>query len=69
MPVIKGKYYTEEEVQAIKRQSSSDEFEEFLVSGVIGALTGSAIIGGLLGGSFLGGLVGDALEGDDDSWF
>lgn len=69
MPVINGKYYTEEEVQAIKRQSSSSEFDKFLVSGIIGAVTGSSIIGGLLGGSLLGGLTGDLLEGDDDSWF
>jgi len=69
MPVINGKYYTEEEVRAIKRESSSDDFDKFLISGVIGAVTGSSIVGGLLGGSFLGGLAGDLLEGDDDSWF
>lgn len=69
MPVINGKYYTEEEVSAIKNQSSDDEFEKFLISGVIGAVTGSSIIGGLLGGSLLGGLMGDMLEGDDDSIF
>tara|TARA_R110000851_G_scaffold8429_4_gene32367 strand:- start:2077 stop:2286 length:210 start_codon:yes stop_codon:yes gene_type:complete len=69
MPVINGKYYTNEELAAIKNQSSSDDFSKFLISGVIGAVTGSAVIGGLLGGSFLGGLVGDVLEGDDDSWF
>lgn len=67
MPVINGKYYSEEEVAAIKRQSSSSDFEKFLISGVIGAATGSSIIGGILGGSFLGGLTGDLLEGDDDS--
>lgn len=69
MPIINGKYYTEEEVRAIKLQTSSDDFEKFLVSGIIGAATGSTIVGGLLGGSFLGGFVGDVLEGDDDSWF
>jgi hypothetical protein len=69
MPVINGKYYTNEEVTAIKNQSSSDEFSKFLVSGVIGAVTGSSIVGGLLGGSLLGGLMGDLLEGDDDSIF
>jgi hypothetical protein len=70
MPVINGKYYTEEEIDAIKRESKSDEeFEKFLISGVIGAVTGSSLIGGLLGGSLLGGLAGDMLEGDDDSWF
>jgi len=69
MPVINGKYYTEEEVAAIKSQSSASDFDKFLISGVIGAVTGSAIIGGLLGGSLLGGLVGDIFEGDDDSWF
>ena len=67
MPVINGKYYSEEEVRAIKRQTTSSEFEKFLVSGVIGAATGSTIIGGLLGGSFLGGLMGDLIEGTDDS--
>jgi hypothetical protein len=69
MPVVNGKYYSQEELDAIKRQSSSSEFEKFLVSGVVGALTGSSIIGGLVGGSLLGGLVGDLLEGDDDSIF
>ena len=69
MPVINGKCYTEEEVSAIKSQSSSSDFDKFLISGVIGAVTGSALIGGLLGGSFLGGFVGDLLEGDDDSFF
>ena len=69
MPVVNGKYYTEEEIAAIKKQSSGDEFERFLISGVIGAVTGSSIIGGLLGGSLLGGLMGDMLEGDDDSIF
>lgn len=67
MPVINGKYYPEEEVQAIKKQSSSEDFEKFLISGVIGFATGSSIVGGLLGGSLLGGLMGDLLEGDDDS--
>lgn len=69
MPVINGKYYTEDEVAAIKRESSSDDFSKFLVSGVVGAVTGSSIVGGLLGGSFLGGLAGDLFEGDDDSIF
>jgi hypothetical protein len=69
MPVIQGKYYTEEEVAAIKNQSSSSDFDSFLLSGVIGAVTGSALIGGLLGGSLLGGLAGDMLEGDDDGLF
>jgi len=68
MPTINGKYYTEREVREIKRELDSDEFEKFLVSGVVGAVTGSSIIGGLVGGSFIGGLLGDVLEGDDDSW-
>jgi hypothetical protein len=33
MPVIQGKYYTEEEVAAIKNQSSSSDFDSFLLSG------------------------------------
>lgn len=69
MPVIKGKYYSDEEIAAIKNQSSESEFEKFLISGVIGFATGSTLIGGLLGGSLLGGLMGDMLEGDDDSIF
>lgn len=69
MPVINGKYYSEEEIAAIKNENSSSDFEKFLISGVIGAVTGSTIIGGLLGGSFLGGLMGDLFEGDDDSIF
>lgn len=68
MPIINGKYYSEEEVRAIKRRLSEDQFEKFLISGVIGAVTGSTIVGGLLGGSFFGGLVGDILEGTDDSF-
>ena len=67
MPYINGKYYSESEIRAIKSKSTSDEFDKFLVSGVVGAVTGSTIVGGLVGGSFLGGLVGDLLEGDDDS--
>ena len=67
MPIINGKYYTEQEVDAIKRQSSSSDFESFLVSGVVGAMTGSSIVGILVGGSILGGLLGDAAEGTDDS--
>ena len=69
MPYINDKYYTQREIDDIKRESSSGEFESFLISGVIGAVTGSSIVGGLLGGSFTGGLLGDILEGDDDSWF
>lgn len=69
MPVIGGKYYTEEEVAAIKRQSSNDQFEEFLVSGIVGAVTGSTVVGYVVGGSLLGGLLGDIFEGGDDSLF
>jgi hypothetical protein len=65
---INGTYYTSRELEAIKKAHTDDEFEKFLISGVIGAATGSTIIGGLLGGSFLGGFMGDLLEGDDDSW-
>lgn len=69
MPVINGKYYSEEEVRAIKNQSSSSDFEKFLVSGVVGYAVGSTIVGAVLGGSLLGGFVGDLLEGTDDSLF
>lgn len=69
MPYINGKYYTDREISDIKAQLSARDFEKFLVSGLVGAATGSTIIGGLIGGSFLGGLVGDLLEGTDDSIF
>lgn len=69
MPYINGTYYTEEQIRAVKRKVSSDDFEKFLISGAIGALTGSALLGGLLGGSFLGGLLGDLFEGTDDSFW
>ena len=64
MPVINGKYYTEDEIDTIKRELDSDAFDKFLISGVIGAVTGSTLLGGLLGGSLLGGLLGDSLDGD-----
>lgn len=69
MPVINGKYYTEQEIEEIKKKTSDKDFEKFLMSGIIGAATGSAVIGGLLGGSFAGGLLGDLFEGTDDSIF
>ena len=69
MPMIKGKYYTDREIREIKRELDDDAFDKFLISGVIGAVTGSAIVGGLLGGSFLGGILGDVFEGTDDSFF
>ena len=69
MPVVNGKYYTQEEYDAIKRQSTDEEFEKFLVSGVVAAVTGSSVVGAVVGGSLLGGLVGDLLEGTDDSIF
>lgn len=65
---INGKWYTEQEIDAIKQRVNERQFEEFLVSGLIGAVTGSAFLGGLLGGSFLGGLLGDFMEGTGDSW-
>lgn len=68
MPTIKGKYYTDQELREIKKKLDDDSFEKFLVSGVIGAATGSSIVGGIIGGSFLGGLLGDTIEGTDDSW-
>lgn len=69
MPVVNGKFYTEEEIAAIKKQSSDEDFEKFLISGVIGFATGSSVVGALLGGSIVGGLLGDLLEGTDDSFF
>jgi len=69
MPHVNGKFYSSQQIREIKRDLDRDEFEEFMISGVIGAVTGSSIVGGLLGGSFTGGLLGDLLEGDDDSIF
>lgn len=70
MPIINGKHYTHSELALIKKELDDEAaFERFLISGAIGAVTGSSIIGGLLGGSFLGGFVGDILEGTDDSIF
>ena len=69
MPYINGKYYTQKELDEIKRQQESNETEEFLTSAVVGAVTGSSIVGGIVGGSFTGGLLGDILEGTDDSIF
>lgn len=66
MPVINGKYYTIDEVEEIKRKLSDDEFDKFLVSGVVAAATGSALAGLLIGGSAVGGILGDALFGSDD---
>lgn len=43
-----------------------DEDDSFLVSAIIGAVTGSTLIGGILGGDFLGSITGDFLEGTDD---
>ena len=66
MPIINGKYFTEEEIEKIKRELDEDAFDKFLVSGVIGAVTDSAILGGLIGGDLIGGILGDALDGDLD---
>lgn len=69
MPYVNGTYYTEEQIRKIKERVGSDEFDRFLLSGMIGAVTGSALLGGLLGGSLMGGILGDMLEGTDDSIF
>ena len=65
MPTINGKYYTESEIAEIKSKLDEDEFDKFLISGIIGYATGSALLGGLLGGDLLGGIVGDLLDDDD----
>lgn len=44
---------------------SVDRGDSFLVSTIIGAVTGSALIGGLLGGSILGGILGDVVDDGD----
>lgn len=69
MRVINGKVYTDQEIADIKRKLSDDDFEKFLISGVIGAVTGSSVVGAVLGGSIVGGLLGDIFEGTDDSIF
>ena len=68
MPYINGKNYSEREIEEIKSELGREDFKKFIVSGVIGAATGSSVIGGLLGGDFVGGLLGDLLEDGDDSW-
>ena len=65
---IDGTYYSDEQIDKIKKAVSSDDFDKFLISGVIGAVTGSGLLGGLLGGDLIGGILGDAMTGDDDSW-
>ncbi len=45
-------------------ESGSRRGERFVVSALIGAVTGSALLGGLLGGDLLGGVLGDCLDGD-----
>lgn len=69
MPYVDGKYYSERELEDIKRKLTDDQFEKFLISGVVGAVTGSSVLGAVVGGSLLGGIVGDLLEGTDDSFF
>lgn len=65
MPSIDGKYYTEEEIRLIKNRLSDKEFDEFLISGIVGAVTDSTVLGTLVGGSLLGGALGSLL-GDGD---
>ena len=48
---------------------SSRDVENLVLSGLIGAATGSALIGTLFGGSYLGGVVGDFLGDDGDNSF
>ena len=65
---INGRYYTDSEIDKIRKNTSDDEFKEFLTSGLIGYVAGDVFLGtlagGLLGGSFVGGLLGGLL-GDD----
>lgn len=53
MPTIKGTYISERDLEKIKNALDDDAFEKFMISGVLGAVTGSSVIGGLLGGDFL----------------
>lgn len=75
MPMINGKYYSEQELADLQRvlqrknESSSILDSSFVTSAVVGAVTGSTVIGALVGGNIIGGLLGDMLEGSDDSLF
>ena len=69
MPIIEGKYYTDAEIAEIKSKLDSDAFDSFLISGVIGAVTGSSVLGFLVGGNLAGALLGDFAEGTNDSLF
>ncbi len=64
-------YIDDDEYEDLKRKNrnSSNDTDDFIMSTIIGAATGSSLIGGLLGGSFLGGVLGDTIEGTDDSFF
>jgi hypothetical protein len=59
MPYVNGHYYSESDLRSIREKASTDEWESFLLSGVIAGLTGSALLGWALGGDLLGGLLGD----------
>ena len=63
MPVINGQYYSPSQLEAIKEELDDKAFTDFLVSGTIAAVTGSALLGGLAGGDFIGAAVGDLLGG------
>jgi hypothetical protein len=59
MPYVNGHYYSDSEIRAIRSKSSDEQFENFLISGVIAGLTGSALLGWAIGGDLLGGILGD----------
>lgn len=58
MPYIKGKYYSQEEVEAVVKERKDDKLDKVITSAAIGAVTGSSIVGGILGGSLTGGILG-----------
>lgn len=72
MPVINGKYYSEQEIAKLRQVLSTPKpviDSDFVTSAVVAAATGSSVIGALVGGDIVGGLLGDMLEGSGDSWF
>lgn len=73
MPLVtingKEQYVTQDQYDLLRSEAKRSDDGDFILSAVVGAVTGSSILGGLIGGDFTGGLLGDLLEGTDDSIF